>query len=215
MNIQDYQNAALRTAPEDHEIHVFERVIHRTQLINRIGSHMPPDRVGRQATIYMSMQDSVGLLHAILGIVGEISEFDDAFCKSFEDPEATEETRLVVAKEFGDIWWYVALAAKCMNWDFVELVGNAAAMGDDLTDDEVRLKPHEVSEPLKKWLFYGKAIDSDELLGAVTRLMGNATALAGRLAIDIEEAHRINIDKLRARFPEKFDEVTAQNHNSE
>jgi NTP pyrophosphatase (non-canonical NTP hydrolase) len=215
LNVQDYQNAAMRTAPEESDMRAFQRVLERTASITRIGNPALPELVGANATIFMGTPQSIGAIHGILGIVGEVSEFDEAFGKCFEDPENSEETKTAVVKEFGDIWWYVALLAKSMHWDFGALVASAATIADMITDDEIRLKPHEVSEPLKKWLFYGKPIVNDALQGAVANLMANATAMAGRLGIDIEEAHRLNIEKLRARFPEKFDEVVAQDHDGQ
>lgn len=73
----------------------------------------------------------------------------------------------------------------------------------------------EFTDAMKKFLFYGKPLDYPNLreeLGDIEWYMALAHAA---LETTHEDTWRINIEKLKARYPEKFNEFLALNRNLE
>ncbi len=71
----------------------------------------------------------------------------------------------------------------------------------------------EFTDALKKTIFYGKTLDKVNLkeeLGDIFYYMAMACNV---LEIDFEEVMQTNIDKLSARYPDKFTEELAENRN--
>ncbi len=68
----------------------------------------------------------------------------------------------------------------------------------------------ELLDALKKHLFYGKDLDRTNLFEEVGDLFWYMAILADELGFDFEQAMEKNIEKLRARYGEKFSETKAQ-----
>ena len=110
----------------------------------------------------------------------------------------------------------------------VEANNNACA------EDHLHLfQVNELSEPLKKWIFYGKPIDLMAMRVAIQKMfaqavmldpLANVTESNDSLSVELANNFNLdmwlsgvwmrNIDKLKRRFPEKFDEALAQTHDS-
>lgn len=73
----------------------------------------------------------------------------------------------------------------------------------------------ELMDALKKHLIYGKPIDFTNLLEEHGDLQWYLALLAYTCDFTFEIAQERNIEKLRARFPEKFTEFDALNRNLE
>lgn len=72
----------------------------------------------------------------------------------------------------------------------------------------------EALDMMKKHIFYGKEIDLVNLKEEIGDLFWYAAILCDQLGISFGEAQAVNIDKLRARFPEKFEEMQAINRDT-
>lgn len=73
----------------------------------------------------------------------------------------------------------------------------------------------EVLDQLKKSFFYGREIDEVNLKEELGDLFWYMAVMANSLNISFEEAMRINTEKLRARYSEKFSEEAALTRNLE
>lgn len=73
----------------------------------------------------------------------------------------------------------------------------------------------ELLDAFKKKLFYGKELDVVNVKEEVGDLMWYVAIFLRELEIDFEDVLQVNIDKLRARYPEKFSESHALNRNLE
>lgn len=64
-----------------------------------------------------------GFLEKILGLVGEAGETADKFKKIIRDKngEMTEEDRLAIVKELGDVLWYVASISRYLDMPLSEV----------------------------------------------------------------------------------------------
>jgi len=71
----------------------------------------------------------------------------------------------------------------------------------------------EFMDPLKKYFFYGKKPDMVNLGEELGDLMWYIAIACDALGLDLETVMQTNINKLRDRFPEKFDSNQAINRN--
>lgn len=69
-----------------------------------------------------SVYEGEGLWYYALGICGEGGEFADKIKKMHrEERKLTDEFKLELAKELGDVLWYLSQAAKAMGYKFSEI----------------------------------------------------------------------------------------------
>lgn len=71
----------------------------------------------------------------------------------------------------------------------------------------------EIQDMMKKHIFYGKEIDKVNLKEELGDLMWYMAIACDEAGISLEEVMQTNIDKLRARYGEKFTEEAALNRN--
>jgi len=71
----------------------------------------------------------------------------------------------------------------------------------------------ELTDQLKKHIFYGKPLDEVNLIEELGDLFWYAAILAMALDTNFEEIWRINIAKLKARYGAEFSEEAALNRN--
>ena len=183
--------------------------------------------------LYVSGEDAI---HGILGMVGEFQELQQV---ANGDYDSDEEYREALLKECGDAWWYAVVLLKACDSDIrmdvdaiqvilVEAHNNACAQ------DHLHLfQVDELIEPLKKWIFYGKPMDLMKMRAAIHKMfaqavmldpLANVTESDDSLSVEMNSSFNLdawlsdvwerNIGKLKRRFPEKFDEVLAQTHDS-
>jgi NTP pyrophosphatase (non-canonical NTP hydrolase) len=148
------------------------------------------DNYIQQATRTESLQFNAGsprLLHATLGIVTELMEYEDAV----DDDNALE--------ELGDIYWYVAIAADELGLTFDELKDQGAPK---------ELSYHEIvgglCDVMKRSCFYGVHTDIPRFTKYIGTLLHWLDWACKMNDTTPEERMEANIAKLRKRFPEKF-----------
>lgn len=69
----------------------------------------------------------------------------------------------------------------------------------------------EVLDMVKKWVFHEKDLDKDHLKKEIGDVMWYVAMLCESFGFDLDEILQMNVDKLRARYPEGFDPEKA-NH---
>ena len=80
---------------------------------------------------------------------------------------------------------------------------------------EIMRKSIKLLDFLKKKLYYNKTINEDLFIQYSNEILSLFVAYANIKTIDIERGFQINIDKLRARYGEKFSSERAINRNLE
>ena len=71
----------------------------------------------------------------------------------------------------------------------------------------------EIQDMMKKHVFYGKEIDKVNFKEELGDLMWYISIACDELDISLEEVMQTNVNKLRARYGEKFTEEAALNRN--
>lgn len=144
------------------------------------------------------------LLHGVVGILTELEELMD-----WNDDINKKE-------EVADIFWYIALLDRELN------LGLQIPKLDDnnffqLKNDSLILQSIKTTlsilDQLKKKLYYNKTIESDKFSEKVNLLFETLCIFCVYNKIEIEKILQTNIDKLRARFGEKFSSERAINRN--
>lgn len=71
----------------------------------------------------------------------------------------------------------------------------------------------ELLDAFKRKIFYGKELDVVNVKEEIGDIMWYIAILLRELDLDFEDILQLNIDKLRARFPQKFTETHALNRD--
>lgn len=69
----------------------------------------------------------------------------------------------------------------------------------------------EVLDMIKKWIFHEKDLDREHLKKEIGDVMWYVAMLCESFGFDLDEILQMNVDKLKARYPEGFDPEKA-NH---
>lgn len=113
---------------------------------------------------------------------------------------------------------YVKLAIKTESTDF-------EAMNSRLENDGVKRLLHagiglsteagEFLDALKKHIFYGKELDRVNLAEEMGDLFWYLAIVSDELGVEMSDVMERNIEKLKARYGEKFSEEKAENRDLE
>jgi NTP pyrophosphatase (non-canonical NTP hydrolase) len=71
----------------------------------------------------------------------------------------------------------------------------------------------ELLDTIKKYAFYGKEIDTVNVIEEVGDLMWYCAIILDELDVEFEDVMEKNINKLKARYGEKFSETSANTRN--
>lgn len=71
----------------------------------------------------------------------------------------------------------------------------------------------ELLDAMKKFVFYGRPIDRINVKEEIGDTLYYTALLIDEMGFDLDDILQINSDKLRARYPEKFDSDKATNRN--
>lgn len=153
---------------------------------------------------------SSDLVHAILGIVTESAEFMEGV--GGRDTFYADKTNL--KEEIGDICWYLAIAQKYYDDNNFEVDIFGAEAYDiefkrvDTFCELLVVTAGELADVVKRSFYYGKGSSTPSIADLpclFEKTFMICQALAKMLNADIENIMRTNLEKLQARFPDKFD----------
>ena len=140
--------------------------------------------------------EKLNLCHMVLGIGSEFEEYVNAI------------DEINKSEECSDMCWY--LANYCT---FREISFYALFLESKYNEKSFVENVSLLQDFTKKYIAYGKEINSDKEYEVLKGLMYNIQHMYGD--ITILNSLENNIAKLRVRFPEKFDEKLALNRNLE
>ena len=69
----------------------------------------------------------------------------------------------------------------------------------------------EVAEHVKKHLFHGGTLDRTAVVKELGDILWYVAAMAGAVGVSLDEVGETNIEKLRRRYPEGFEEARSVN----
>ncbi len=153
------------------------------------------------------------LLHSAIWMQTELWEiFEAIFIKwKWKDLDYVN-----LREEIGDVMWYFAILCDNLGYFDYELDKlNNIKKFDNLNDYvfEINNITINVLDSVKKSLFYKKTLDLDLLKNRLTDIFNYLWNLLIFLWGDLEKTCIINIEKLKARYPDKFTTENAVNRN--
>lgn len=140
------------------------------------------------------------LLHGSIGIVTEMGELNDAMKK---------EDVVNVGEELADIMWYVSIFDRHFGIERPEL---SVPMS---VDDEFFKAAADLMNVFKAKIFYDRPWEDSKIINLVNFIQANIDSLCTHYELDISKLRAQNIEKLQARFPDKFTTHAANNRNLE
>jgi hypothetical protein len=147
------------------------------------------------------------VLHSIMGIATEMEELLDNYDGTIEfDP-------VNVSEEVSDIFWYLAIIYREFDLHFPGLeksseITNPEKVVNSMNKDALRLL-----DIMKKKVFYNRDIDEMKFTPLVMNLVTNSANLMHHYGMNPHEYLQRNIDKLRARYGDKFSNDRANNRD--
>ena len=138
--------------------------------------------------------EKLDLAHMVLGIHSEYNEWIKA-------TDAVNES-----EELADMLWYLANYCTFRNYSFERLFDVKLSNNLGVTFNSSKLQ-----DLVKKYIAYNKEISVSEESALLENLAFNIKKLYGET--DVFQSLQNNIDKLKIRFPEKFDEELAKNRD--
>ena len=147
--------------------------------------------------------DYIRLLHAVLGLTGELTEFRSA---------VEEQNQINILEELGDFYWYLAIIENILNidfendHDFQRTEGNPHELVNDL-----EYYICSMVDSLKRQIFYGAEGRDWVYMGYQTHLL--LKTLCELFQTSESEVKAKNIAKLKARYGDKFSEDKAINRD--
>lgn len=149
------------------------------------------------------------LCHAILGVATEVNEIYDGV----ENKKNTEIDAVNILEEMGDVAWYLAIAYDELGTFDISPLNSEITEVDKSPLIELRKASSELLDHTKKVLFYAKPLDIELINDNFTKIAGYLAESIVMCNGEVEKVLTTNINKLKARYPEKFSEDKAENRN--
>ena len=149
-------------------------------------------------------------LHCIMGMMGEAGEV-------MEVPYDDRERRI---KEMGDCMWYSAILFYIYGEDFASAWKEAEETYDPThshrsCEEKAVVMAAKLTDIIKKCEFYGTPIIWADLRPLALGYLSALSAMCSKTGVMILSVGQINLNKLKARYPEKFDADLAVNRNTD
>ncbi len=133
-----------------------------------------------------------------LGLAGELGEVAELFVGN---------SRATLAKELGDVLWYVAALAWHYDTKVCDLLSDAPVVGSSVAEVLiVHMSAHfgKAIDHVKKLEWHGGEVDPGLVLRSLRDGLGAWKALARTYALSPDDIMAANIAKLRARHGDAF-----------
>ena len=150
--------------------------------------------------------DKLDLSHMILGMVSELEELDESLV--IKDIVNTGE-------EIADIYWYLMnyISFRELDIELEQSNYNSYRLDSHTLVYGLSITVSKLSDLTKKYIAYGRGINEVEEEELILEIDKYLQAILLRKGLDLGNILQNNIDKLKIRFPEKFNENEANNRN--
>jgi NTP pyrophosphatase (non-canonical NTP hydrolase) len=158
------------------------------------------------------------LLHSAIGLATEIIELNKAiYDNKYGDEIPLDITN--IKEEIQDCFWYVGIGCDVLDIPFarvINLINTRNIVFDfQLYVNKCEIIIGEILDLCKRHIFYRAKYDPTQMRNLYIELIEELYKAVLALKSDLEEELTKNIDKLRARFPDKYTDYHAVNRNLE
>jgi NTP pyrophosphatase (non-canonical NTP hydrolase) len=171
----------------------------------------------RTESLVLGLNDlSLRLLHSSIGLATEIIEFNETYHKE----GALKQLDIVnLLEEIGDMFWYIAIGCDVLKINFsniiLELKNEKFELNTRLYLRIAESNIGAILDKCKRQIFYRKVIDEVEYKALYIEVIKNLYKLVISMGYDFEVLLQKNIDKLSARYPDKYTDHNAINRDLE
>lgn len=151
------------------------------------------------------LRRNIRLLHCIMGIGSELEEIKLAIQNG---------DMINIGEEIADNMWFLSLGADELNFELPE--PSSVFISNTTVSVELEMITNTVSKLLdiiKKIIFYGREYPVEDIKIALQNIYVCILHLCTLFNLNIDELKKKNIDKLAARYGDKFSEYLAINRN--
>lgn len=148
------------------------------------------------------------ILHAVIGILTEVEELLDNHIG--ENQDFTN-----MLEECGDLCWYLAIIGREYQLDYPQLIVRSKNEDPMKLIIKITKNSCKLLDMLKKKIYYNKHIDENLFKTITNFIMLDISDYMNTYDINIEKSFDVNIEKLRARYGEKFSSEKAINRDLE
>ena len=148
------------------------------------------------------MSDKLNEMHCVIGISTEIAEFIEAIISG---------DKVNASEEIGDILWYCANLERIAFDDDYDLNYNAS--GIKIFADEWLVGVQEMLDVYKKGVYYGSDIDYSKVIMYLNDIKITCVGALNENGFDVRDVMSKNINKLKVRYPDKFNKKDAEDRN--
>lgn len=159
------------------------------------------------------------LIHAVIGIVTEVTEMKEAL------QDLTDFDSVNFAEEIGDALWFVAVACHYLdispnNLPFGGQTLHVVQKRGDMDvivemTEEMMIQAGNALDIVKKSMFYNRAINQHQIETIILNCGATLLMMCDWLDVTPSKVTTTNINKLKKRFPDKFDSASANTRNLE
>jgi hypothetical protein len=160
-------------------------------------------------------KEEIDLLHGAIGIATEMEEFVSCYGgltkkQNFDLVNASE--------ELADMAWYLAIFARKLNIDLSVPVNDGLYLTHSnefsVFTEEMTVLSGQLLDIFKKKMFYNRAYNTEKISDIIIKMHSHIWCLSTYcLKVPFGIALQNNIDKLRKRFPDKFETNLANNRD--
>lgn len=158
---------------------------------------------------YATKNSAQKQLHGAIGIVTEVGEIMEAITKERVD-------KINLSEEIADLYWYLAIFQREHSFVAKTVEKDSQKIDQDkliVTVSKLFILSSELLDIYKKFCFYGKTYDVDAIKNLCDEISLCCVSLTTFTEIPLEVSLARNIEKLRARYPEKFNSSNAINRD--
>jgi NTP pyrophosphatase (non-canonical NTP hydrolase) len=194
MTLQEYRIQTQRTLPDlDYRYRVAREEYQTMNSLNEIA--------GTTGLLPYKLLETI---HMILGMTSELNELNKA---------EENNDKVNIAEELTDILWYVSNYGALRN---IPIDGYQFPQMGFSSLHDISMCISEISDPVKKFFAYRTdivGVKREKEVFCFFKLLDTIGEFANVNNINLYESMQKNIDKLRVRFPNRFDYTKAQEDN--
>lgn len=149
----------------------------------------------------------LNLSHMVLGIGSETEEMVKAMVTN---------DSVGIQEEIIDQFWYIGNYCTLRNYNLNQLFEDRGSFLQEPWEEQADVflvQFSKLQDYIKKFIAYGKEIDVALEQNALKAILNSLDQFLLMFDLDLEQGLQNNIDKLRIRFPDKFDAENALNRN--
>lgn len=161
---------------------------------------------------------NIRLLHGAIGLASELAEISEMAAGDREEIDAVN-----LKEESGDLFWYMGIMIDELQLDPQEILGHASVLDRKNYEYKRSLLLEEIGnmtvsigisiDLLKKSLMYGKELNVEALAKQLKNVAAAVEFCLNSYGFTGDQARERNIEKLRARYGDKFTEAAALERN--